>query len=53
MKERPKELTDIFETTASPEYVRYALSKEAKLGGKVWQSLLQGVVEDHRRSWAM
>lgn len=52
-KECPKEFIEIFKETASAEYARYALSREAKLGRKLWSSLLQGVVEDGRRSWAM
>jgi hypothetical protein len=53
VKECPKEFIEIFKETASAEYVRYALSGEAKLGRKLWSTLLQGVVEDRRRSWAM
>lgn len=53
VKECPKELIAIFKETASVGYVRYALSEEAKFGRKLWSTLLQGVVEDDRRSWAM
>ncbi|KAF3032787.1 hypothetical protein E8E11_003211 [Didymella keratinophila] len=53
VKECSKELIEIFKETTSAEYVHYALSKEAKLGRKLWLTLLQGVVEDRHQSWAL
>jgi hypothetical protein len=53
VKEFTKELIEIFKETASTEYVRYAFSKEAKLGRKLWLTLLEGLVEDSRRAWAL
>lgn len=46
-------LVKLFKSIASPGYIRYAFSIEARIGRKVWLTLRNGIVGEDRRWFAM